>query len=117
MADEVLLALSTFPDHATAERIAHELIAGRYAACANIAAPVESIYWWKNEVETATEVLVFFKTTADHFSAFQKKLRSLHPYDTPEIISFRVADGLPEYLRWVTENCSERGKKSRKARA
>jgi periplasmic divalent cation tolerance protein len=105
MADEVLLVLSTFPDRMTAQRIAEELVVGHYAACANVASTVDSIYWWKNEVETASEVLVFFKTTANRFSAFQEKLQALHPYETPEIISFRVTDGSPEYLRWVSENC------------
>ncbi|SRR5229473_3494638 len=105
MADEVLLVLSTFPDRATAQRIAEELVVSRYAACANVASAVDSIYWWKNEVETASEVLVIFKTTAARFAGFQEKLRSLHPYETPEIISFGVTGGLPEYLRWVAENC------------
>ena len=48
----------------------------------------------------------FFKTTAARFAAFQEKLKSLHPYDTPEIISFRIDDGSPDYLRWVAENCA-----------
>jgi periplasmic divalent cation tolerance protein len=105
-ADEVLLALSTFPDRITAQRIAEELVNGRFAACANVASAVDSIYRWKGEVETASEVLAFFKTTVARFPAFRDKLKSLHPYETPEIISFRIDDGLPEYLRWVADNCS-----------
>ena len=93
MADEVLLVLSTFPDRATAQRIAEELVHGRFAACANVASAVDSIYRWKGEVETASEVLVFFKTTVARFAAFQEKLKSLHPYETPEIISFRIDEG------------------------
>ena len=103
---EILLVLSTFPDRGTAQRIAEELVNGRFAACGNVASAIDSIYRWKGEVETASEVLVFFKTTAARFPAFQKKLKSLHPYETPEIVSFRIDDGSPEYLRWVAENCS-----------
>jgi periplasmic divalent cation tolerance protein len=106
MADEVLLALSTFPDRATAQRIAEELVNGRFAACANVASTVDSIYRWKGEVETASEVLTFFKTTTARFAAFQEKLKSLHPYETPEIIAFPVEQGSADYLRWVAENCS-----------
>ncbi len=106
MADEVLLALSTFPDRGTAQRIAEELVVGRFAACANVASAVDSIYWWKGEVETATEVMVFFKTTTARFPAFLEKLKSLHPYDSPEIVSFRIDHGSPDYLRWVSENCA-----------
>jgi periplasmic divalent cation tolerance protein len=105
-AEEILLVLSTFPDRTTAQRIAEELVHGRFAACANVASAVDSIYRWKGEVETASEVLVFFKTTMTRFAAFQEKLKALHPYDTPEIISFRVDDGSSDYLRWVAENSS-----------
>jgi periplasmic divalent cation tolerance protein len=105
MADEILLVLSTFPDRGKAQRIAEELVTGRFAACANVASAVDSFYWWKSEVETATEVLVYFKTTAARFDAFEKKLRELHPYDVPEVLAFRVEAGSPDYLSWVAENC------------
>ena len=105
MADEVLFVLSTFPDRGKAQRIAEELVAGRFAACANVASAVDSFYWWKNEVETASEVMVYFKTTAARFGAFQEKLRELHPYDVPEILAFRVAAGSEDYLAWVAANC------------
>ena len=105
MADEVLLVLSTFPNRGKAQRIAEELVVGHYAACANVASAVDSFYWWKGEVETATEVLVHFKTTAARFDAFEKKLRELHPYDAPEIVAFRVEAGSTAYLKWVAENC------------
>ena len=107
MAEEVLLALSTFPDRGSAQRVAEELVVGHFAACANVASAVDSIYRWKGEVETASEVMVFFKTTAARFPAFQEKLKSLHPYETPEIISFRIDHGSPEYLRWVAENSAK----------
>jgi periplasmic divalent cation tolerance protein len=106
MPEKILLALSTFPAADTARQISDELVTGRFAACANILPSVESIYRWKDKIESGNETLVFFKLSEDRRSAFQDKLRSLHPYDVPEIIFVPVADGLPEYLRWVTENCS-----------
>lgn len=105
MADEVLLVLSTFPDRGKAQRIAEELVVGRFAACANVATAIDSFYWWKEEVETATEVLVYFKTTKARFAAFAAKLRELHPYEVPEILALPIADGDPDYLKWVAANC------------
>src|SRR5262252_5678698 len=101
-----LLALSTFPDIETARRISSQLIADKFAACANILPGVESIYRWKGKIETGNETLVFFKLSEDRQAAFQERLRSLHPYEVPEIIFVRVANGLPEYLRWVAESCA-----------
>ena len=105
MAEKVLLALSAFPDRETAQRIAQQLVTEKFAACANILPAVESIYRWKGKIELGNETFVFFKVSEDRQSAFQDKLRSLHPYDVPEIIFVPVASGLSEYLQWVAENC------------
>ena len=105
MSENILLALSTFPDRATAQRISNQLVEEKFAACANVLPGVESIYRWQGKIESGNETLVFFKLSDDRKAPFQEKLRSLHPYDVPEIIFFSVADGLPEYLRWAAENC------------
>ncbi|MDP9186238.1 MAG: divalent-cation tolerance protein CutA [Verrucomicrobiota bacterium] len=103
----VLLALSTFPDRETAQRISNQLVTEKLAACANILPAIESVYRWKEKIETGNETLVFFKLSEDRQSTFQEKLRSLHPYEVPEIIFVPVSAGLPEYLRWVINNCHE----------
>src|SRR5712691_12672511 len=105
MAEKILLALSTFPDRETAQRISNQLVTEKFAACANILPSVESIYRWRKKIESGNETLVLFKLSEDRRSAFQKKLRSLHSYEVPEIIFVPISSGLPEYLRWVVENC------------
>lgn len=107
MGEKILLALSTFPDAEIARRISNQLVSERLAACANIFPSVESIYRWKEKIESGNETFVFFKVSEERHSAFQDKLRSLHPYDVPEIIFVPVASGLPEYLQWVAENCGQ----------
>jgi periplasmic divalent cation tolerance protein len=106
MATKVLLAISTFADAASARRISNQLVEERLAACANILPAIQSVYRWKGKVESGDEMIVFFKIREDRRSAFQKKLRALHPYETPEIIFIPVIGGLPEYLRWVEEGCA-----------
>lgn len=106
MSEEILLACSTFPEIETARRIARQLVSENFAACANIVPTVESIYRWQDKIEDAKETLVLFKTTSTRYPAFQEKLKSLHPYEVPEIICLQVAGGLPEYLRWVGDGCS-----------
>jgi periplasmic divalent cation tolerance protein len=107
MSQKILLALSTFPDSETARKISNQLVAERFAACANILPSVESIYRWKDKIESGNETLVFFKVSEERQSAFQEKLRALHPYEVPEIIFLPVASGLPEYLQWVAQNCGQ----------
>ena len=105
MAEKILLALSTFPDAEIARRISNQLVSERFTACANILPSVESIYRWKDKIESGNETLVLFKLSEDRQSAFRDKLRSLHPYDVPEIIFVPIASGLTDYLQWVSENC------------
>ena len=106
MAEEILLAMSTFPDAQIARSISRQLVEQKLAACANIGGGVESIYHWQGKIEEAQETLVFFKTTRSRFEEFQQVLRSLHPYEVPEIVAFSVADGLPAYLHWVESSCA-----------
>jgi periplasmic divalent cation tolerance protein len=105
MAEKILLALSTFPDAETAQRVSKQLVTEKLAACANILPGVESIYRWEEKIKSGNETLVLFKLSEDRQSAFQEKLRSLHPYEVPEIIFVPISSGLPEYLGWVVENC------------
>ena len=105
MADEIVLALSTFPDAETARRVAREIVELRLAACGNILPQIHSVYRWQGKIESSDEALAIFKLSASRYGEFERKLRALHPYDVPEIISCKIAAGLPEYLRWVTENC------------
>lgn len=104
-ADKVLVAFCTFPDAETARKIVREIVDLRLAACGNIVPQIHSIYRWQGKVESSDEALALFKLDAACYPEFETKLRSLHPYDVPEIISCRIDTGLPEYLRWVTESC------------
>jgi periplasmic divalent cation tolerance protein len=87
-------------------KISHELVENALVACVNIIPTVESIYFWKDQVEQTAEVLAIFKLTAARFAEFSKRLRQLHPYDVPEIIRLNVAEGSTDYLRWISESCS-----------
>ena len=103
---QFVVAFSTFPDVEIARKIARELVENAIVACANIVPSVESIYFWKEKVETSAEVLTIFKMTAARYSEFESRLRKLHPYDVPEIVRLNIAEGNSDYFRWVSETCS-----------
>lgn len=104
MAD-TLIAFCTFPDREVAAKITKELVELRLAACGNILPQVQSIYRWQGKVESSEEVLVLFKLDDRRYPEFESKIRSMHPYETPEIIAFPLTKGLPAYLEWVKESC------------
>ncbi len=98
-----LLVLSTFPDADTARRIVRVCVEERLVACGNLVPGVESIYRWKEKIETATEVLVVFKTTVENYPTLEARLTELHPYEVPEIVALAPSGGLPKYLEWIVD--------------
>jgi periplasmic divalent cation tolerance protein len=105
MSEEVLIVLTTWPDVEKARAAGRILVEEKLAACANLVPAVESIYRWEGKVETAGEVLMLLKTTIARYQMLETRVRALHPYEVPEVISLRVTDGLPAYLRWVEQSC------------
>jgi periplasmic divalent cation tolerance protein len=99
-----LIFLSTFPNKAKATLFARRVVTLKYAACVNILGGVESHYRWKKKIHRDKEVLVIGKCTPSGFSAIKKKIKSLHPYEVPELIAFKIADGLPAYLKWLSND-------------
>ena len=97
------IVLTSCPDKACAERIAHALVEEGLAACVNILAPMRSVYKWKGKTENASEQLLVIKSATACFPAIRERLRALHPYELPEIISVPIVDGLPEYLAWLNK--------------
>jgi periplasmic divalent cation tolerance protein len=98
--------MTTLPDADAAEMIAHRLVAERVAACVSIGSPVRSLYHWQGKTETATEIPLFVKTTSEAYPAVESTLRSLHPYELPEIIAVPVTAGLASYLDWIASSCN-----------
>jgi periplasmic divalent cation tolerance protein len=108
VSEEFVIALSTFPDAETARKISRELVESALVACANIIPAVESIYYWKEKVETSAETLAIFKLSTVRYSEFESRLRELHPYDVPEIVRLNIAGGSADYLRWIGESCARK---------
>lgn len=97
-----LLAVMTTTDSAEkAHQLAQGAVEARLAACAQISAPVTSVYHWQNAIETAEEWQVLFKTTPACYDALEAHLTAAHDYETPEIIAMPVVRGNAAYAGWV----------------
>jgi len=99
--DAALLVLTSLPDRETAVKLARSLVTGRLAACVNVGASVESMYHWRGQIETATEVPLIIKTRRDLYEAVQAAILALHPYELPEVIAVPVSHGFNRYLDWI----------------
>ena len=96
-----LLVVTSLPDRESAEKLAVLLIERRLAACVNILAPCASVYRWQGEIQHDEEHPLLIKTVQDRYAELEASIRANHPYELPEIIAVRIADGLPAYLQWV----------------
>lgn len=97
-----LTVLTTTDSEEKAHELAQGAVEGRLAACAQISAPVTSVYRWQNAIESSQEWQVLFKTAAERYEELEEYLQGAHDYDTPEIIAIPVIRGSARYLGWVT---------------
>lgn len=97
----VKLVYMTAPSKAVASDIARALVSEKFAACVNIIPGVESHYVWEGKAETSEEVVMLAKTTDSE--ALSRRVKSLHPYDVPCVVSVPLDGGEPTFLEWVKE--------------
>ena len=84
-----------------ARKIGKELVASRLAACVNIIDNMNSFYRWDGEIQDDTEVIMIAKTTEDRIPQLVEKVKSMHSYDCPCIVSLPVSGGYQPYLDWI----------------
>jgi periplasmic divalent cation tolerance protein len=84
-----------------AQKIATALVEEKLVACVNIIPQIKSVYWWEGKVCQDDEVMLISKTKQSLFSTLMNRVKALHSYEVPEIISFPISEGSPEYLSWI----------------
>lgn len=94
------VVLCTCPPN-SAQSIAEVILRDRLAACVNIVPNVLSEYWWDEKINSDTESLLIIKTHEELLSELKDKIRSVHPYEVPEIVTLDITDVNEEYLEWL----------------
>ncbi len=100
-APPAVLVLCTCPGESVALELARTLVREQLAACVNRVPGVSSVYEWAGRICEDTEQLLIIKTTPAGYPALELRLKTLHPYEIPEIIAIPVVMGSPEYLAWL----------------
>ena len=81
--------------------IARELVNSRPAACANILAGTTSVYHWEGKVCEESKVSLILKTRDDLVERLVEKVRDLHSYDCPCVVSLPISGGNAAFLDWI----------------
>jgi len=94
------MVLTTVAEPDIARRLADGLLEKRLAACVQTL-PIHSAYRWKGAIQREPEILLLIKTKAALYPEVEAYLRSVHPYETPEIVWLPIAAGFAGYLAWL----------------
>ena len=98
------VTFTTCKDRRQATAIARALVKEKLAACVNIVPAVASIYVWTGKLEEGREVLLIIKSRAVLSKRLTARVKQLHSYAVPEVVTIPIASGNPDYLRWVRES-------------
>ena len=91
-----------------ATKIGKKLVTAKLAACVNILDNMHSIYLWEGEIQDDTEVVIIAKTTEDRVAELIEKVRSMHSYECPCIVSLPVSGGHQPFLDWIAKEVKNR---------
>lgn len=92
--------ITTFESDEEARKLANEIVQKKLGACCSIS-QIESIYRWKNKIETVQEFQLIIKTVESNYVELENIIISNHPYETPQIISIPILCGSRDYLNWL----------------
>jgi len=100
-----IVVFITAKDKKEAEKISRGLLEAKLIACANIVEGVQSLFWWQGKIDMSQEVLLVLKTKKVLFKKVMAQVKSLHSYQTPEIIALPIVNGSEDYLGWISSSC------------
>ena len=93
----------TAPTKSEAKKIVEVLVSEKLAACGNIF-KIDSIYWWKGKIERGGEYGIFLKTKSNLVEKIIKRVKEIHSYSVPCVVSFEIEKGNNDYLRWIEDS-------------
>ena len=92
----------TVGDQKEAENIASVIVTDRLASSVNIVDSIRSYYWWSSQVQRRQEVLLIAKTQTKLVELVIERIRAIHSYECPCILSWPIDKANLDYLEWVT---------------
>jgi periplasmic divalent cation tolerance protein len=98
---DYIQVMTTVENKSDAEKIAKHLVEEKIAACVQILGPLQSFFQWQGKLDRADEYLCLIKSRDDLFDEIEAAIKSLHPYEVPEIIALPISKGSSEYLSWM----------------
>lgn len=100
MTDKIIVFVSC-ESKEQAEKIAQAVVTEKLAACVNVLPGIRSCYVWAGKLTWSEELLLVIKTTRGRFGQLQNRVKVLHSYEVPEIVSVSIDEASQPYLDWI----------------
>ncbi|KAM9440414.1 protein CutA homolog [Clarias gariepinus] len=91
------------PSEQTAKDIGRYIMEKRMAASVNILPRTSTMFYWKGAIQESSETLLLVRTRTSVIQRLSDFVKTIHPYETPEIFSFPMQDGSHSYLKWIDD--------------
>lgn len=101
MERSALVVLTTLGTEPEARQLVRALLESRCIACGTLLPGGRSLYHWEGGLKEEAEVVVLLKTDVSKWEALVAAIRTLHPYEVPELLALPVDRGLDRYLSWL----------------
>jgi periplasmic divalent cation tolerance protein len=82
-------------------RIGRAVVEERLAACANILPRITSIFHWDGTLQQEDEAVLILKTPEDRVDAVVARIKAVHSYSCPCIVTLPVTGGNAAFLNWI----------------
>ncbi len=89
-----------------AERISKQLVEDRLVACINVFPQIQSFFYWEGKAQNEGETLMMGKTQTKLVERLVDRVKELHSYDVPCVVTWEIHKGNPEFLSWIDEETS-----------
>jgi periplasmic divalent cation tolerance protein len=62
---------------------------------------------WEGSIDCSPEVAILFKTINANYEILEKRIKEIHPFKIPCIISIPINKGLDQYLGWLSDSLKQ----------
>lgn len=106
-----ITVIITSPNKKVTDIIVKTLLNLKLISCVNIINKIKSVYWWKDNICKCNEDLLICKTVKKNFKEIVKRVKSVHPYEVPEIVCYNISNGERKYMNWIKQYTKNATKK------
>ena len=99
-----ILIYVTCEDEKEALKIANSLVSSGAVACANVIPQTMAVFKWEGFTQEKSEAILILKSQKDRLEEVMERIKQIHSYDLPCILTMQIEGGDTKFLEWILSN-------------